>query len=93
MFTIWAFPPQDRQHGRADPFDEMKKRNWPIDETALCVVTFDELDTARERTDGAIEAIIAAGFPKEKIFKAPQKTSDVEGSLDAVTVLLTQHRM
>jgi L-arabinose transport system substrate-binding protein len=71
-------------------YDEMKKRNWSPDETALCVVTFDELDTARDRTDGATETIIAAGFPKDKIFKAPQKTSDLPGALDAVTVLLAQ---
>src|SRR5580693_6505520 len=43
--------------------DEMKKRNWSQDDTAICVITFDELDTARERTEGATEAIKAAGFP------------------------------
>ncbi len=69
---------------------EMKKRNWPQEETGVCVVTFDELDTARDRTEGAIEAITAAGFPKEKIFKAPEKTSDVQGSFDATNILLTQ---
>jgi L-arabinose transport system substrate-binding protein len=72
-------------------YDEMKKRNWPIEETALCVVTFDELDTARERTEGEIETITAAGFPKDKIFKAPQKTTDVPGGLDATNAVLAQH--
>ncbi len=72
-------------------FDEMKKRNWPSNETALCNVTFDELDTARERTEGAVEAITAAGFPADHIYKAAQKTSDVPGALDAVNILLTQH--
>jgi L-arabinose transport system substrate-binding protein len=72
-------------------YDEMKKRNWPVNETGLCVVTFDELDTARERTEGATDAITAAGFPADRIFKAPQKTSDVPGSLDATSILLTQH--
>jgi L-arabinose transport system substrate-binding protein len=71
-------------------YDEMKKRNWSADDTALCVVTFDELDTARERTEGAIDAIKKAGFPEAKIFKAAEKTSDVPGSIDAVNVLLTQ---
>ncbi len=70
---------------------EMKKRAWPADETGACVVTFEELDTARNRTDGAIAALKAAGFPASRIFKAPQKTTDVPGSFDAANVLLTRH--
>src|SRR5580704_1768112 len=62
--------------------DEMTKRNWSQDDTAICVITFDELDTARERTEGAIEAIKATGFPEGRIYKAPQKTSDVPGAFD-----------
>src|SRR5262245_40961252 len=68
----------------------MKRRNWPADETAVCAVTFEELDTARERTDGAIESITAGGVAEAKIFKAPQKTSDQPGALNAVNILLTQ---
>jgi L-arabinose transport system substrate-binding protein len=70
---------------------EMKRHNWPQDDTAVCVITFDELDTARERTEGAIEAIKAAGVPDNRIFKASQKTSDVPGAFDAANILLTQH--
>ena len=55
-------------------------------------MTFDELDTARDRTDGAVESILAAGFSKDKIFKAPQKTSDVPGALDAVTFCSRNNR-
>jgi len=72
-------------------YAEMQAREWPAAETGLCAVTFEELDTAKERTDGAIEALTAGGFPKAKIFKAPQKTSDIPGAIDAVTILLTQH--
>ncbi len=72
-------------------YDEMGKRNWNIDETAVCVVTFDELDTAKERTDGAMAALKDAGFPTERIFTAPEKTSDQEGAFNAVNALLTQH--
>jgi len=71
-------------------FAEMKKRNWPVGETGVCVVTFEELDTARARTDGAIAALKAAGFPANRIFKTPQRTTDVPGSLDAANILLTQ---
>jgi len=70
---------------------EMQKRGWPIEETAAGMVTFDELETARERTGGAKDALVKAGFPADKIYPAPQKTTDVPGALDAVTVLLTQH--
>jgi L-arabinose transport system substrate-binding protein len=69
---------------------EMKKRGWSLDETAVCAVTFDELQTAKERTDGAIGALKAAGIPDDKIYRAPQRTSDIPGGFDAVNVLLTQ---
>lgn len=72
-------------------YEQMKKRGWKPEETGVCAVTFNELDTAKDRTDGAREALIAAGFPKERVFEAPQKTSDVPGAFDAVNVLLTQH--
>jgi L-arabinose transport system substrate-binding protein len=72
-------------------FAEMQRRQWPIAETGACVVTFAELETARQRTDGAIAALQAAGFPASRIFKAPQKTTDVPGSFDAANILLTQH--
>lgn len=69
---------------------EMKRRQWPAAETGVCVVTFEELDTARARTDGAIEALKASGFPAERIFKTPQRTTDIPGSFDAANILLTQ---
>jgi L-arabinose transport system substrate-binding protein len=71
-------------------YTEMQRRGWPIEETGVCVVTFEELDTARERTDGAVTALKAAGFPADRIFKTAQKTTDVPGSFDAANVLLTQ---
>jgi L-arabinose transport system substrate-binding protein len=71
--------------------EQMVARTWSPADTAVCVVTFEELDTARERTDGAMEALAEAGFPKDKMYKAPQKTSDVPGAFDAANVLLTQH--
>jgi L-arabinose transport system substrate-binding protein len=70
--------------------EEMKKRGFKPEETAVCAVTFDELATAKERTEGAISALIAAGFPKDRIFRAPLRTPDIPGSLDATNTLLTQ---
>ncbi len=72
-------------------YAELQARKWPLEETGVCVVTFEELDTARERTDGAIAALKAAGFPADRIFKTPQKTTDIPGSFDAANVLLTRH--
>ena len=70
--------------------EQMKQRGWAAADTAVCAVTFEELATAKERTDGAIDAILASGFAKDRIYKAPQRTSDIPGAFDAVTILLTQ---
>ncbi len=70
---------------------EMHHRAWPMEETGACIVTFEELDTARDRTDGIIAALKQAGIPPERIFKTAQKTTDVPGGFDAGTSLLTRH--
>lgn len=70
---------------------EWKRRQWPAEDTALCVITFDQLDTIRQRTDGAVEAMQQAGFPADRIFRSAQKTQDVSGGFDAANILLTQH--
>lgn len=70
---------------------EMTARNFPAADTAVCAVTFEELDTAKDRTDGAIDALVAAGFAGKRIYKAPQKTTDIPGAFDATNILLTQH--
>lgn len=69
---------------------QMKARNWPAEETAACVVTYDQLDTIKGRTEGAIAALRAAGFPEDRIFRAPQAKLDAPNSRDAVSGLLTQ---
>ena len=72
-------------------WEQFKKRGWTAEDTAACIVTFDELDTARERTQGIIEKLVDNGFPRERIFTTPQKTTDIPGSFDAANILLTQH--
>ena len=49
-------------------YAEMRKRGWKPEETGACIITFEELDTARDRTDGAIDSLTRAGFQKESIF-------------------------
>jgi L-arabinose transport system substrate-binding protein len=71
-------------------YSEMKKRNWNLEEVGTAIVTFDEMETGRERTEGAIESLLSSGFPEGQIYKIAQKTSDIPGSFDAVNILLTQ---
>jgi L-arabinose transport system substrate-binding protein len=72
-------------------YDEFVKRGWKIEETAAAGITFEELNTVKERTDGAASALVKAGFPPEKIYRAPEKTTDVPSAFDAANTLLTQH--
>jgi L-arabinose transport system substrate-binding protein len=70
---------------------EMKKRGWKVEDTAVCKSSYEELDTARQRTDGASAALIDGGIPKEKIYNAPNKETDLPHSYDAANICLTQH--
>jgi L-arabinose transport system substrate-binding protein len=71
--------------------DEMKKRGWTSADTAAMVMTWEQLETSKQRTEGAISVLTASGFPSSKIYKAPQKTTDVPGGLDAANIALVQH--
>ena len=84
--------PHDIGHQAGDlEIAEMKRRGWTPADTGVCVSSFEELDTAKQRTDGAQAAIIESGFPKDKIYNAANKTTDLPGSFDAANVCLTQH--
>jgi len=69
---------------------ELHRRGWAYADTAACIVTFEELDTCRERTDGIIAALQESGFPADRIFKTRQRTTDIPGGLDAANALLAQ---
>lgn len=79
-----------RQVGQA-LYAEFKKRGWPIEETAACAITFDELNTVKERTDGTMAALREDGFPAEKIYRSAEKNTDVPAAFDAANIVLTQH--
>ena len=71
---------------------EMKARGWNPAETGAAVLTVDEIETCRERTDGASEALRAAGFPEANIHRTPwKKPHDIPSAVDAANVLLTQN--
>ncbi len=72
-------------------WNEMNKRGWSLEQTAVMVITAEELDTARRRTEGSIAALKAAGFPADKIYKTPTKSNDIPGAFDAANSMLVQH--
>ncbi|CAH0246395.1 arabinose ABC transporter substrate-binding protein [Rahnella aceris] len=72
-------------------YKEMQKRGWKVADTGVMAITADELDTARRRTSGSMEALKAAGFPEKQIYKVPTKSNDIPGALDAGNSLLVQH--
>lgn len=71
--------------------DEMKRRGWKPEEVGAIRISDYELPTARLRTDGATQTLLANGFKKENIFDAPQKTTDDEGGFVAASPVLSKH--
>lgn len=70
---------------------EMNKRGWKAEETAVMAITSNELDTARRRTTGSMDALKAAGFPEKQIYQVPTKSNDIPGAFDAANSMLVQH--
>ncbi|KJV33300.1 arabinose ABC transporter substrate-binding protein [Luteibacter yeojuensis] len=71
--------------------DEMKKRGWKPEETGALRISYDQLPTAKDRTDGAITALTAAGFPKANVVNAPQAKTDTENAFNAANIAITQN--
>ena len=72
-------------------YNEMKKRGWDESTTAVMAITADELDTARRRVGGSVQALGELGFPKDQIHRVPTKSNDIPGALDAANSLLVQY--
>lgn len=70
---------------------EFLQRQWPLTETAALAVTFDELYTAKQKTDAATAALIEHGFPSERIYAAPEETTDIPGAFEAANAILLDH--
>jgi len=71
--------------------DEMKKRNWNMSEVGAIRILYEQLPTAHERTSGATDALLAAGFPKENIIDAPQAKTDTENAFNAANIAITKN--
>lgn len=72
--------------------DEAKKRNWNPSEVGAAALTVDEIETCRERVQGATEVLVKNGFPAANIYRiAWKKPQDIPAAVDAANVVLTQH--
>jgi L-arabinose transport system substrate-binding protein len=72
--------------------EQMGKRGWRREETGAISISVDALATARERNEGTISVLLAAGFPRANIFSVPQLSPfDVESGYNAAQVVLTKH--
>ncbi|MDT8999082.1 arabinose ABC transporter substrate-binding protein [Paucibacter sp. APW11] len=69
---------------------EVKKRGWKLAEVGAIRVTYDQLATSKERTDGASAVLIKAGLPAANIFNAPMPKADTENAFNASSSVLTQ---
>ena len=70
---------------------EAKRRGWKLaQDTALLRMSFDSLETGRERTTGGRDALVAAGLDPAHVFDAPQRTTDTEGAFNAANPVLTR---
>jgi L-arabinose transport system substrate-binding protein len=69
---------------------EMKSRGWKQNETGALRVAYDQLPTAHERTQGALDALKAAGFPAANMIDAPQAKTDTESAFNAANIAFTK---
>ncbi len=70
---------------------EAKRRGWKLNEVGLIRVSYDQLPTAKDRTEGAVAALTKAGFPAANVIHAPQKTIETEDAFDAAELAVTQN--
>jgi L-arabinose transport system substrate-binding protein len=71
---------------------EMKNRHWDPNETSAMGIGLEELETARQRLEGATESLVNAGLPKSRIYTGLVRgLADVNNAFAASDVVLTQH--
>ncbi|TDX28034.1 L-arabinose transport system substrate-binding protein [Modicisalibacter xianhensis] len=71
--------------------EEMKARGWDPEKVAALRITNYELPTAKERTDGATDALLESGFKKSNIFDAPQQNTDTSSAFAAASPVLSKN--
>ncbi len=71
--------------------DEMKKRGWDMNEVGAIKISYDQLPTAKERTDGTLDSLTKAGFPAANVLNSPQAKTDTEAAFNAANVTITKN--
>jgi L-arabinose transport system substrate-binding protein len=72
--------------------DELKKRGWKPEEVGALAITAPNLETARQRVDGASSVLISNGFLAANVFTVPWTGSvDIASASDAANAVLTAH--
>ncbi len=69
---------------------QIKERGWDMNKVGFLRMSYDQLPTIKERTDGATEILVAAGLPEANIYDTPMKTLDTEGSFNAANIMITK---
>ena len=77
--------------GKAE-MEEARKRGWDLSRTGVACLTYNELPTSKDRTDGATHMLTEMGFQPESVFEGPTATdSTTEGGFDATNILVAAH--
>ncbi len=72
--------------------DEMKKRGWDMKSVGALALTFEEVETTKLRTEGAIEVLTENGFPAANIYKSPfKRPNTINDAITAARPIFTQH--
>ena len=71
--------------------EEMKLRGWDMANTGALRISNNELPTARERTDGATQALLDAGFNKDNVIDAPQQNTDTTSAFAAASPMFSKY--
>ncbi len=72
-------------------FEQMEARGWKQEETGFMRISFNELPTAVDRTNGMTDALLEKGFNESFIFESPEKTTDTEGGFNAANITITKN--
>jgi L-arabinose transport system substrate-binding protein len=71
--------------------EEAKARGWKLDEIGALRIAYDQLPTARERTQGVLAALKDAGLPAGNVIDAPQAKTDTENAFNAANIAFTKN--
>lgn len=66
-------------------YKEMQKRGWDVKESAVMAITANELDTARRRTTGSMDALKAVSSRKNKFIRYLPNLTTSRGHLTLPT--------